>query len=183
MIGRRLFLKLFGGLLSLAVVQKVAVIEAVAKTVTNQLKLPSWCPYGFIPEVGQQISAEQYPELFEKDGKYTPPYHGRKAVKLPYSVKWLETLDPVKRAGFIDNLTRLPPTQKLDDCVRVGLIAATKQIAPNGRVLKPGWSADIMVERDDFLKAYPGLTPKGPLSNPAWVAYDGYSETGLGSRT
>lgn len=144
-IGRRGFV---GGLLSL--LASPAIVRAASlmpvKAIDLGIMLPSWCPPGFVPKVGQTISASQFPGLFNKTDWFYPPYMGRKKAELPVVV--------------------IPNG---DERVCVELLASDPQIAPNGRVLKPGWSVKAMVDSAEFAKSYPDVALDGGKSDGALV--------------
>jgi hypothetical protein len=186
MMLRRTFLKLFGGLLALVATKPVADAIAAPAQPSPPLEhfaivLPPWCPQGFVPEVGQTISARQFPALFERDGKFWPPYHGKQFATLPYNVTWPDLSKPWAH-GYQDRLTRVARF-KPDDRVMVGLVATMVQIASNGRRLKPGWGVSILVPPEDFLRAYFDAGPQGPVANSVMEYFDGYENVNLGTRT
>lgn len=148
MFSRRTFLKLFGSVAALFAAPKLLPVQAA----TSLPKVPEWLPKGFIPLVGQIITKEEYPDLFNRDGKYIPPYWKAKKVTLPVEIKWPKDRDLATRAGFQDSLTNVP--RPLDNRVFVTLMSTEPLKWSNGKLARPGFTTVLAVDESEFLRYY-----------------------------
>lgn len=185
MVFRRTFLKLLGT--AIAFIATKPVVEATAainppvdlEDFVPDVVLPKWCPKGWVPEVGQTISARQFPELFtvvargdKLNRKFYPPYHGCRNATLPVNVKWPD-LDDMRSYGFQDSLTNIKRNRP-EDRVMVGMTATEPMRGANGKVALPGWSLVTLVRPEDFSEAYPNSKPyfKPPQQRPQALRFD-----------
>src|SRR5436309_290122 len=114
MFTRRSVVGLFGGLLAWLTGKARAKEPAVRDTLVMgnfRPYMPDWCPQGFIPLMGDEISKEHFPQLFlpEKmpNGRtYYPPFFGcTDTVRLSKNMPAVP--NEVAAHGFMGNLTQI----------------------------------------------------------------------------
>lgn len=176
MFSRRGILGLFSGLLSWFAAKKVVVAESTVTAVTphpveGYIQLPDWCPPGWVPLMGQNISKEQFPHLFEikklpNGHRYLPPFHGLEIGPLPFRPPTVPT--ELQAYGWVDRLTKLP-RKEADTRILVHCMAANPQIASNKRIYEPGFCTAMVIERKQFEDFY------GPIEKSSvGLFYNGY---------
>ncbi len=200
---RRLFTQALAGAFSWLVTGKLTKAEAPAPIVPllpdGFVAAPDWCPKGWLPVMGQTISAEQYPDLFRPNTEFRRALIKWLYDRAPVRVgrvaglagkKWvplfsgkdsatLETFTPIERSllsqsGWQDQLTHV--VRAPDNKVIVQVMAVEHQRHANGRPYPAGFQSTIIVDKDDFERAYGSVLPHQGGSDGMY--YSGYEFPG-----
>ena len=184
MLSRRAILGLLSGALAWLTGSKLVVAEkAFVPVQFPPERIPSWCPKGWMPVMGQKLTKEQYPFLFtvrEQGPKknFVPIYYGLNEAVLPKAIP--VPMSDLKKFGWLDNLTQVPRKEP-DDRVDVLLISTEPQVWTNGKVSPAGMHTNFAVHKKDFEDFYGTIPakPSGPsiIDGGEAIAYqniDGY---------
>jgi hypothetical protein len=189
MLLRRTFLKGLASLFSFLLPSKI--VAALPRPEPDAqppgfIDLPDWCPPGWVPQLGQIITKEQFPFLF--DAEPGVPQRGRRRYLSPFFGKteaglnnvWPHLANEIRRSGYQDHYTRIMRTGP-DNRVPVALMATRAQCNACGKVFPAGFQFTILVEQEDFEKFYGPLEP-GPKNayGADFQAFGGYDPVKFG---
>ncbi len=157
---RRTLLKVLPFIPTLAVV-KPEIVEAFPKPEADFIKIPDWCPKGFLPMLGQKITPKQFPGLFESmklmDRTFYPVFWKREfAIVEPLPIKEIlnfrePKLDKDGKLIIEDNKVAYNVEQ---DVVCVTIIATESFRWPNGSLAPPGFQDKLRIAKAEFEKFY-----------------------------
>lgn len=161
---RRTLLKAVSGIAAFAVFKpKLADAEKVIEVLPDNdfVRIPDWCPKGFLPILGQRVTPKQFPSLFEpmklSNGKtFYPIFWGK-----PYGIvedlpikEILSYKEPSfdKDGNFIIKDGRIL-YEVVGDMVFMSIIA-TEPFRWNGSLIPPGFHDKLVIEKDKFEAFY-----------------------------
>jgi hypothetical protein len=144
MLTRRGIFGVLTGLVAAPLVVKANVLMPLRGVkVPPDLEIPSWCPHGWVPAMGQTVSKFQFPELYKAIGTAYGS-EGEATFKLPnngFSMMWyngFETVGGDAEAMFETTVAKPSPI--------VSLISTQRMVRSNGTQCIPGMLTDYVVE-------------------------------------
>lgn len=165
---RRTMLKALSGLAAFTIAKPQIVNAEKAIEVlpeSNLVSIPDWCPKGFIPMLGQKITPEQFPGLFEPtklaNGRDFYPIFWRKKFGILEELPVKEILDfqqpKLDEDGHIIIKDRKIVLEEVGDIVSIAIIAVEPFRWSNGAIAPPGFQDKITVSKDKFESFYEGV--------------------------
>ena len=148
MLSRRGLFGVLTGLVAAPLVVKANVLMPLRGVkVLPDIEIPTWCPRGWVPAMGQTVSKWQFPELYRVIGTQFGS-EGEATFKLPdnRALLW--------RNGFDDKSNATFETATYRTAANVPLISTQTMVRFNGTHCIPGMLHDYRVSLND-------LTPQG----------------------